>query len=98
MHAFRVPYPSNPTNRRTFFERFNAEIARFGTIEGDLDAGEFHGSTPIGKFAGAYRKLDDADEIEIKIHKKPLFITSGMIEREAKKFLASLDSSDKGEG
>ncbi len=87
MAVFRVPYPSDPEQRRAFFEKVQARLASHGTCDGDCNAGAFHGSTPIGELAGRYIAPEGAEEIEIEITKKPFIVPASMIESETRKFV-----------
>jgi hypothetical protein len=88
MVVIRVPYPKDPEQRRAIYERAMADLTRFGTCEGDTEAGWFQGSTPIGGFAGSYRSPVGSEELEIELTKKPWLVSSSMIEREARRFFS----------
>lgn len=88
MSVFRVPYPSDPEQRRAFFEKALAMLADRGSCEGDHDAGIFQGSTPIGELAGRYQAMPGADHLEIEITRKPFLVPAALIESEARKFVA----------
>ena len=89
MHAFRVPFPTDPASRETKLHRLRSLIGGLGEIEGDHEAGTFHGSTPFGRFAGSYRSVEGTGEIEIVIDEKPFFVSHGRIESEARRFLTA---------
>lgn len=86
MATFRVPYPIDPDRRRAIFEMAIAKLGRYGSCEGTPDAGRFQGSTPIGGFAGSFRSIDGM--LEVEVTKKPIFVSTGLIESEVRKFLA----------
>ena len=88
MATFRVPYPTDPERRRALFEKAVARLSRHGACQGTPEEGTFHGSTPIGGFAGRYRSPEGSDVIEFEIVKKPWLVSLSMIEHEARKFVA----------
>lgn len=90
MAVFRVPYPDDPERRRDLFHRVAAILARHGSYEGTPERGTFQGSTPIGRFAGSYRAIDGAGELEIALTKKPLLLTTHLVEKEVRKFLSAV--------
>jgi hypothetical protein len=87
MGQFRVPYPEDPQRRRDLFERAVAVLSRHGTYEGTPERGSFRGTTPIGGFAGHYRAVAGAPELEITLTEKPWLVTTHMIEREVRKLM-----------
>jgi hypothetical protein len=89
MPLIRLSYTTDPDARRRLLDRARRLAAPFGTIEGTIDAGSFHCSTPIGPFAGYYRSIEDSDEIELEIVQKPWLISVRRIEHEARRFLAT---------
>jgi hypothetical protein len=91
MATFRVPYPEEPERRRALFERAVAKVGRHGTWQGTPEAGTFHGSTPLGGFAGSYRQVDGTGEVEFHITKKPFLVPLSVIEHEARKFVSTAD-------
>ena len=90
MGVFRVPYPEDPEARRALFQRAIEKLTRHGSYDGTPERGTFRGSTPIGSFAGSYRALDGAGELEIELTKKPWLITTHMVEHEVRKLLARI--------
>lgn len=89
MASFRVPYPADPAERDALFRRVTAFLGRHGTYEGTPDAGTFQGHSPVGRFAGSYRAIDDIGDgqLEITIAKKPMLIPASLVEHEVRKFL-----------
>jgi len=88
MTVIRVPYTSDPERRRALFDRAAALLTRHGTFEGTPESGVFRGSTSIGGYAGSYRVLDGTGELEIELTKKPWLISTHLVEKEVRKFLA----------
>jgi hypothetical protein len=88
MAVFRVPYPVDPERRHALFHRAATALARHGRYHGTPERGSFEGTTPLGKFAGSYRVLDDSGELEIALTKKPWLVSTHMLEREVRKMLA----------
>lgn len=87
MATFRVPYPLDPNQRKAVFERASGFLSRHGSYEGTPEAGRFHGHSPLGRFAGTYRALDDSGQMEITLTKKPLLVPTSLVEHEVRKFL-----------
>ena len=90
MATFRVPYPGDPERRKALFERAAAELARHGAYEGNPDAGQFRGKTPIGAVAGNYRSEPGSDVLEIELTEKPWLVPASVIENEVRKFLTKV--------
>ncbi len=88
MSLIRVPYPRDPERRRAVFGRVAGLLKQHGTYEGTPDRGVFQGATPIGKFAGSYRALDQSGELEIQLTRKPLLVSTNHVEGELRKLLA----------
>ena len=88
MSTIRVPYPADPETRRALFDRAARKLARFGTYDGDHDAGSFRGSTPIGDFAGSYRSEPGSDLLVIELSKKPWLVPTSLLEAEIRKQMA----------
>jgi hypothetical protein len=97
MTVFRVPYPRDPARRQVLFEKAADLMSRHGSYEGTPEAGTFRGSTPLGRFAGTYRSLDESEEMEFEIQKKPLLIPMGMIEHQTRKFMSEAGDSENRE-
>jgi hypothetical protein len=87
MPTFRVPYPSDPAQRRTLFDRAVSQLGNYGSCEGTPDAGSFQAKTPIGELAGSFRSAPGSSEIEFDIRKKPMLVPLALIQSEAKKFV-----------
>jgi hypothetical protein len=85
MAMIRVPYPADPEQRRSLFERAAAKLAKFGRYEGTPDSGTFRGSTPIGEIAGSYRSEAGSETLEIELIKKPWLVPTSLIENEIRK-------------
>jgi hypothetical protein len=90
MATIRVPYPADPEQRRSLFERAATKLARFGTYEGTPDSGTFHGATPIGDFAGSYHSEVGSEILEIELTKKPWIVPASLIEGEVRKQMAQV--------
>ena len=90
MALIRVPFSPNPEHRRALFERAAAFLSRHGSYEGTPDEGTFHGTTPIGGFAGSYRVIEPAGDLEILLTKKPWLVSVHMIEKEIRRLLAEV--------
>lgn len=88
MASFRVPYPVDPSQRQAVFERASGFLSRHGSFEGTPESGSFQGHSPVGRFAGTYRSLDDSGQLEITLTKKPMLVPTSLVEHEVKKFLA----------
>lgn len=86
MASFRVPYPSDPERRRSLFQTALARLQGHGVCEGDHDAGQFRGQTPIGAIEGSYRAEPGGNELVVEITKKPMLVPLSLIENEARKF------------
>jgi hypothetical protein len=87
MAVFRVPYPEEPERREALFRRVAGALERHGSYEGTATRGTFEGSTPIGPFAGTYRAVDGAGELEIELTRKPWLVSAHRVESEVRKFL-----------
>jgi hypothetical protein len=87
MATIRVPYPADPDRRRAVFERASDFLGRHGSYQGTPEAGSFQGHTPVGRFAGTYRSLDDSGLLEITLTKKPMLVPTSLVEHEVRKFL-----------
>lgn len=87
MAMIRVPFPDDPEERRSRFEKMAAVLVRFGTFEGTPEAGSFRGSSPVGHFAGVYRCPEGAGVLEIELTRKPLLVPTAMVERELRRFM-----------
>ena len=87
MSLIRVPYPVEPDRRLELFQRLVGLVTKYGTLDGTPDAGTFHGSTPIGRFAGSYDSPAGGDELTIDLEKKPMLIGTQRIETELRKHL-----------
>jgi hypothetical protein len=90
MATIRVPYPADPEQRRSLFERATAKLAKFGSYEGTPDVGSFRGSTPIGAFAGSYRSEAGSETLEIELDKKPWLVPTSLIENEVRKHMTQV--------
>lgn len=88
MRLIRIPYPSEPEARSSLFARAAAMFSRHGTYEGTPEAGRFQSQSPLGRFAGTYRAVEDA--LEITLTHKPLLIPTSVIEHELRKLMESL--------
>jgi hypothetical protein len=89
MHVLRLPYPKDSEARRHLLARVRRTVDRHGTIAGTTEEGVFRGSTPFGRFSGSYRSPEGADHVEVVLVEKPWLVGVGMIESEARRFLAS---------
>ena len=87
MATIRVPYPVDPEQRRSLFERTTAYLASHGQYEGTPDGGSFRGSTPIGRFAGYYRSPAGVGFLEIELTEKPWLVPVSVFEHEVRKLL-----------
>jgi hypothetical protein len=88
MALFRIPYPKDPARRLAVFAKAAHMLSGVGTYEGTMDAGTFHASTLLGSFSGSYRALNDSEELEIALSKKPWLVSNSLIEHEVRKFVA----------
>ena len=84
----RVPFPRESERRRDLLDRAVAAFGRHGSFEGTPEGGTFRGDTPIGRFDGEYRFLDQSGELEIELKRKPWLVPVHLIEHEIRKFLA----------
>ncbi len=89
MAVIRVPYPTDPEERKALFTRGLSKLAGQGTCDGDENSGTFHGSSPLGSLAGRYHAPHGSNEIEIEITRKPFLVPLSMIESAARGFITS---------
>jgi hypothetical protein len=89
MAVFRVPYPVEPERRHDLFHRLVPLLARHGSYQGTPEQGTFHGTTPIGAFAGSYFAIEGSAELEIRLTKKPFWLSTHRLEHEVRKLLAA---------
>ena len=89
MAVFRVPYPEEPERRHDLFHKVAGLLSRHGRYEGTPEKGTFEGNTPIGRFAGSYRTIEGTGELEIELTKKPLLLSTHLLEKEVRKFLST---------
>ena len=90
MAKFSVPWPSDPDERRTFFERAARVLAKHGEYQGTPDAGSFRGNTPVGAFSGIYYSDAGADSLVIELMEKPWLVPVSAVESQVKKFLSTV--------
>lgn len=87
MPTFRVPYPSDPAQRRALFDKAVSQLGNYGTCDGTPDAGSFQARTPIGELSGTFHSAPGSSEIEFDIRKKPVLVPLALIQSEARKFV-----------
>jgi hypothetical protein len=85
MRLIRIPYPSDPETRHSLFTRAAAVLSQHGTYEGTPETGQFHCQSPVGRFAGSYRVVEDS--LEITLTRKPRLVPVSLIEHELRRLI-----------
>jgi hypothetical protein len=89
MAFFRVPYPKDPDQRKSLFERALSLMGRHGACQGTPEAGTFEGRTPLGRFSGSYHWDEESGEIVFEVAHKPFLVPISLIEHETRKFMGA---------
>ena len=89
MSKFNVNFDSTAAN---LISKIESQLRmKEGSLEGDDSEGEFEIANPV-TIKGKYKV--EGQKIEIEITKKPIFVTSGMVEDAVSKEFSKIDKMD----